>query len=185
MSEVLLIEHCAPTLARIKTANLFSCAYSDTKTLIYFLIYWNKNLNPKGVYLKLMKASGNRVLIYVYRKNKLREDLKDERTKDCLEKLGYSTERVEEVLNHLKRRICTMEEFPHEIGFFLGYPPQDVLGFIEHGGKNFKLCGCWKVYSDVKEAEKRFHMYRKCKDVYKKVYSRGKSVNMLTVPVNG
>ena len=28
---MLLIEHCAPTLARIKTANLFSCTYSDTK----------------------------------------------------------------------------------------------------------------------------------------------------------
>lgn len=185
MSEVLLIEHCAPTLARIKTANLFSCAYGDTRTLLCFLLLWNKNLNPKGVYLKLMKAAGNRALIYVYRKNKLREDLKDERTKDCLEKLGYSTERVEEVLNHLKRRICTMEEFPHEIGFFLGYPPQDVLGFIEHGGKNFKICGCWKVYSDVDEAEKRFNMYRKCRDVYKKVYSCGKTVDMLTVPVRG
>ena len=89
------------------------------------------------------------------------------------------------VIYFLKKRICTQDDFPHEIGFFLGYPPEDVVGFIENNGKNFKFCGCWKVYSDVNEAEKRFHMYRKCKDVYKKIYSCGKSVNMLTVPVKG
>ncbi|MCI6495901.1 MAG: DUF3793 family protein [Anaeromassilibacillus sp.] len=185
MSEMLLIEHCAPTLARIKTANLFSCTYSDTKTLIYFLIYWNKNLNPKGVYLRLMKAAGNRALIYVFRKSGLEEDLKDEQVNRYLKKLGYNTDSTEDVLNFLKKRICTQDDFPHEIGFFLGYPPEDVVGFIENNGKNFKFCGCWKVYSDVNEAEKRFHMYRKCKDVYKKIYSCGKSVNMLTVPVKG
>lgn len=122
-------------------------------------------------------------MIYVFRKRGLEEDLNDEQANCYLKKLGYNTDSTEEVLNFLKKRICTQDDFPHEIGFFLGYPPEDVVGFIENNGKNFKFCGCWKVYSDVNEAEKRFHMYRKCKDVYKKIYSCGKSVNMLTVPV--
>ncbi|HIU50062.1 MAG TPA: DUF3793 family protein, partial [Candidatus Limousia pullorum] len=125
------------------------------------------------------------VQILFFRKRGLEEDLKDEQANHYLKKLGYNTDSTDEVLNFLKKRICTQDDFPHEIGFFLGYPPEDVVGFIENNGKNFKFCGCWKVYSDVNEAEKRFHMYRKCKDVYKKIYSCGKSVNMLTVPVKG
>ena len=183
MSEMLLIEHCAPTLARIKTANLFSCTYSDTKTLIYFLIYWNKNLNPKGVYLRLMKAAGNRALIYVFRKSGLEEDLKDEQVNRYLKKLGYNTDSTEDVLNFLKKRICTQDDFPHEIGFFLGYPPEDVVGFIENNGKNFKFCGCWKVYSDVERAQRLFTQYEHCTNIYLRQYAQGKAIERLTVAV--
>lgn len=183
MSELLLIEHCSPTLARIKTANLFSCTYKDIDTLFCFLKYWNKVLNSKGVYLKLMKAKDRRALIYVFRKSKLMEDLKDVSVKKNLENFGYNTENLTHIFRHLKKRICSEKEFPHEIGFFLGYPPKDVIGFIENRGKNFKYSGCWKVYGNVAEAERKFNMYKKCKDVYKKVYSCGKTVNMLTVPV--
>ena len=34
MSEETLIRHCAPTLAGIKTGNLFRCAYSDQREMI-------------------------------------------------------------------------------------------------------------------------------------------------------
>lgn len=186
MSELLLIEHCAPTLARIKTANLFSCSYGDWRALFCFLMCWNKELNAKGVYLRLMKVQSGRALIYVFRKDVLLKDLQREEASSKLKAFGYDTENIEDVenvLKTLKKRICTSEEFPHEIGFFLGYPPKDVVGFIENSGKNFKLSGCWKVYGDVDQAEKRFCMYKKCRDVYKRVYSAGKTVNRLTVPV--
>lgn len=186
MSDILLIEHCAPTLARIKTANLFSCSCGDARTLLCFLILWNKNLNSKDVYVRLMKKQGDRALIYVYRKSRLAEDLRNFRTRKYLQGFGYSEkdfEDLEQVLKKLRKRICTEKEFPHEIGFFLGYPPEDVVGFIENNGKNFKLCGCWKVYSDVREAERRFNMYKKCRDVYKKVFECGKTLDMLTVPL--
>ena len=35
-------------------------------------------------------------------------------------------------------RLQENEGFPHEIGLFLGYPPEDVLGFIENKGEFFK-----------------------------------------------
>lgn len=188
MSELLLIEHCAPTLARIKTANLFSCSCKSVKALFCFLAYWNNELNPKGVYLRLMKLHEGRALIYVFRKEYLIKDLSCQQAKKHLEAFGYDSEKlddVDEVINTLKKRICKGEEFPHEIGFFLGYPPKDVVGFIENNGKNFKISGCWKVYDDVGQAEKRFYMYKKCKSVYKRVYDSGNTVNRLTVPVKG
>ncbi len=33
MSEDLIIKHCSPTLAGLKTANLFSCVYTDKAEL--------------------------------------------------------------------------------------------------------------------------------------------------------
>ena len=29
-------------------------------------------------------------------------------------------------------------EFPHEVGLFLSYPPEDVKGFIDHRANDFK-----------------------------------------------
>jgi hypothetical protein len=53
--------------------------------------------------------------------------------------------------------------FPHEIGFFLGYPPDDVLGFIRQKGKNYKYRGLWKVYGDVNRAINLFQRYENCR----------------------
>jgi hypothetical protein len=39
-------------------------------------------------------------------------------------------------------------EFPHEIGLFLGYPPEDVAAFIENDGKNYACRTHWKVYHE-------------------------------------
>jgi hypothetical protein len=39
-------------------------------------------------------------------------------------------------------------EFPHEIGLFLGYPPEDVKSFIENDGKNYACRTHWKVYHE-------------------------------------
>ena len=39
------------------------------------------------------------------------------------------------------------------MGIFLGYPVDDVAGFINHCGNNCKACGQWKVYGDVEYAK--------------------------------
>lgn len=60
-------------------------------------------------------------------------------------------------LRHLRRRLLWREGFPHEIGLFLGYPPEDVQGFLaDPGGGRCKLCGHWKVYHDVEGARRQF-----------------------------
>ena len=75
------------------------------------------------------------------------------------------------------RRPC----FPHEIGLFLGYPLEDVQGFIENCGKNYRLCGCWKVYGDPQAALRCFARYEKCARVYLQCYQNGHSLSRLTV----
>ena len=74
-------------------------------------------------------------------------------------------------------------EFPHEIGLFLGYPPEDVKGFIENHAKNYKFTGYWKVYGDEAEAKKLFDRYRKCTQLYTRLWHGGRTVERLTVAV--
>lgn len=66
------------------------------------------------------------------------------------------------------KRLGESDEFPHEIGLFLGYPVEDVKGFIENKASCAKCVGYWKVYGDEEKAQKLFNQYKKCTGVYKK-----------------
>lgn len=88
---------------------------------------------------------------------------------------------VEDNIAHLAQRIATHAMFPHEIGLFLGYPLDDVRGFILNGGRDYLACGCWKVYSDEPAALRCFAKYKKCRSVYLKCYQNGHSLARLTV----
>ena len=60
---------------------------------------------------------------------------------------GYRIEdTLQEKLNFLRMRMQIRKSFPHEIGLFLGYPAEDVAGFISHKGHDFCYSGYWKVY---------------------------------------
>ena len=48
------------------------------------------------------------------------------------------------------------------MGLFLGYPPEDVRGFIENRAAGCKLIGCWKVYGDVDAAKEKFASFERC-----------------------
>jgi len=73
--------------------------------------------------------------------------------------------------------------FPHEIGLFLGYPPDDVECFMNNPCDGVKCSGCWKAYSDDENARKTFSRYKKCTDVYQRMNLSGKSLSQLTVEV--
>lgn len=81
----------------------------------------------------------------------------------------------------LSQRLRQSEEFPHEIGLFLGYPPEDVRGFIEHHADGSKCTGCWKVYGDETAARRKFDQYKKCTRVYCDQWKKGKNIERLTV----
>ncbi len=110
-----------------------------------------------------MRAEDSQALILVYRKSKLNEDLQKSGVAEFLFTYGYQNNSVEHCIKHIKHRFELRKEFPHEIGIFLGYPLEDVIGFIENGGQNSKCTGCWKVYGNDHEAMKLFTKYKKCR----------------------
>lgn len=176
-----LIEHCAPTLAGIKSAGLFSYFYSDKEIVGQELKEINGLLNERGVYIEALLWREKSVLIYTYRLSHLQSELQREGVKELLKKYGYESCKVEECIHHLKGRLKHYTCFPHEIGVFLGYPLEDVEGFIQNGGQNCECCGLWKVYCNKTEKEKMFDKLKKCSDIYVQVFSEGRNITQMTI----
>lgn len=176
-----LIEHCAPTLAGIKTGSLFNHSFKNKQSVLKDLETINELLNPRGVYLEALCFKENSVLIYAYRPKYLQSDLERPGAMDLLYKYGYTDSNVQSCIDQLKRRLYHYDCFPHEIGIFLGYPLEDVKGFIENNGRNCKTCGMWKVYCNEGDKEKLFKRYKKCQNVYIQVFGKGKNLTQMTV----
>lgn len=183
MSDEPLIRHCAPTLANIKTANLFSCAFSCRKEMFDDVRRMNRRLQGKGLRVISLRFREGRGLIYVYRPDKLSRDLADAGACRLLRECGYNCSDERVCIRKLMERLEIGEEFPHEIGLFLGYPPEDVDGFINRR-EAFLCCGTWKVYSNVEAAKTLFARYRKCSEIYWQQWVAGKSIERLTVAVS-
>ena len=181
MSDDYLVRHAAPTRAGIKTASLFTCPYQSKDQLMKSVRQWNKRLVPKGLRVLPLRFSDKKALIYLYRPQMLSTDLSDSTAIRILEECGYQDRRREKCIIRLIQKLRQQEDFPHEIGLFLGYPPKDVIGFIECGPDCCKCCGCWKVYSDEESAKKKFAQYKKCTRVYWEQWSKGKDIERLTV----
>lgn len=174
-----LIEHCSPTLAGIKTANLFACSYETEADLEQMISDYNRAFSQKGLELMILRKGGGRALVYACRKNHLRRDWSDPAVCRFLQEHGYQPEDPDRCLQCLVCRLGNAEEFPHEIGLFLGYPLCDVVGFIR--GETPCYSGYWKVYGDPAEAKLRFARYKKCKSVYRRVWEQGRSILKMTV----
>ncbi len=181
MFEEMIIAHCSPTLAGLKTANIFTCPYSSKSDVLDCIRQWNKALSSKGLRILPLRYSERNVMIYIYRPAMLKADLKNEAACASLRKCGYSAKTCGQCIVQLMKRLENCEEFPHEIGLFLGYPPEDVSGFISNNASACKCVGCWKVYGDEESAKKTFAKYKKCKRAYCEQYAKGKSIEQLTV----
>lgn len=176
--EMQMLYHGAPTLYGIKQANLFSLPLPCLQTLKSEVENYQKQLLKKGILLQYLYCCKKRVFFLVYRKEKLLNYFHQPKIKAFLIKTGYpltvdQENSLVDTLAFLRRRIQKCKEFPHEIGFFLGYPPEDVFSFIEKKGQNYKLCGYWKVYGNEKTAIATFQEYTNCRKTLLHQASKG------------
>lgn len=184
MSEETFIRHCSPTMAGIKTANLFTSRFANEMEMRENIRSLNKILVKKGIRVLPLRYRCGFGLIYVYRPSKLIQDLKNTDAQKLLKKRGYVySETSERYIVQLMLRLVTDDVFPHEIGLFLGYPPEDVCGFIENKADGYKIVGEWKVYGDAEKAKRTFAKHKKCTEVYCRHYAHGKLIERLTVVV--
>lgn len=181
MLENALIAHCSPTLARLKLGNLFTVPVVDEDGFSGELTRLNALLMPKGVVLRPLRRRGDRALLYLYREADLQNALMQAEIRAFLKLWGYERFDEESVLAHLCSRLGEGEDFPHEIGVFLGYPLADVMEFIRNEGRNSICSGCWKVYTNECDAIRKFECFRKCKEVYSRLYAAGSTLARLTV----
>lgn len=183
MSEESIIRHCSPTLAGLKTGNMFNCAYESREEMREAICKWNGKLRSKGIRILPLRYKDDSALIYLYRPSLLSKDMENKEVCRMLAERGYDLANCERCIVHLIKRLSDYSVFPHEIGLFLGYPPEDVRGFIENSACGCKCIGCWKVYGDRERAEKTFLKFKKCTQIYLDLWKKGKSIERLTVTV--
>ena len=174
--------------------------------LLNVIAQCNRELDPLGIHLSVLVWRPCGALVYVYRPKSLATYFTDPRAQTALAKEGYDTGDLSTCLVHLASRItlasnnaaesacsqarCTLAqqarcgndctcEFPHEIGYFLGYPYDDVREFIVQRGENYKVFGAWKVYTNVEQALATFDAYRACTQYLTFVYQQGCSLAQL------
>ena len=185
MFEQQVVTHCAPTLAGIKMAGLFSYYYISKQKFAEELKLCSEKLKNTGVSIAVLRERKGAALVYVYRKSMLCATLQNEAVAAFLgayyDLENCSSENCWCIVQTLRNRFRMSDDFPHEIGIFLGYPLEDVIGFIKNEGKNYKCIGCWKVYCNEQAARCLFCKYDKCRNVYQRLFQNGRSLRQLTV----
>lgn len=219
--ESILVRHCAPTLTGIKPGSIFSIhatpcagaplnqsqssksqssqstAFIARETAHQKVRQWNARLNSTGLSLRLLleRQETGFLIVYLYRRNQLKQTLFDCACQQFLIENGYQIHQIQtlpdddldilldDLLAQLARRLRTrtQSDFPHEIGLFLGYPLQDVIGFIQNHGQNFTCSGFWKSYSDPVEMQARFSCYRSCIQSCVRQFQQGIPIEKLAV----
>ena len=175
-----VVRHCSPTLAGLKCGSMFRVE-SDLDGIRTQLHDLRLMLMPRGVRVAVIDSDGTGSLIYVYRPKQLSERLSEPETSEFLSGYGYDASDAVTMVNQLTERFSKCPSCPPEVGVFLDYPMEDVKGYIENKGMCCRCIGCWKVYGDVESAEKRFRSYKRCRDIYSRMYAEGCCISKLAI----
>lgn len=138
------------------------------------------SLYNTGVRLHCLCRGREREVLLLYREKYLESYLEREDVADFLRAYGYENGSLKRKLQRLGEQIAyyydKSQEFPHKMGVFLGYPLEDVRGFIDHQGKNSSCIGYWKVYSNVERAKHIFRVFDEARECAMNEFFSGKSI---------
>ena len=156
--------HGAPTLLGVKCANLISFDMCE-ENIAEYLHKFRYRLSENGLAAIQLCRCRRRTLVYIYNGKMLSAWLGMPQVRDFLAEYGYTDDMdIYQKLEVLAGRM-SCGSFPHEIGAFLGYPVEDIRGFISNCGKNCLLCGYWKVYGNAEKAQRTFNKYDRCRSI--------------------
>ena len=177
--ESILVMHASPVLAGVKPAALISLKKQQFPQLPALAGDYTRMLRRKGLLLQVICQCERHFLLLVYRPALLWKRLSEPAVRACLRRFGYRGRSPADCLTLLKRRLAAEGGFPHEIGLFLGYPPEDVLAFQGEIPGECKFCGYWKVYFHEEEARRLFSLFDRCREAYAEAFLSGKTVSQL------
>lgn len=168
-----LVLQCSPLITGIKVSNLLIIPNENLERVKNVLSGTNLSF-----YILLETEYKTTLLLYSYRK--LEKYLRNTRISIFLRKNGYIDLSMEAVLAHFQKRYRKYMEdnrdFPHEMGILLGYPLEDVEGFIQNSGRNFLYAGYWKVYENLPKKLRIFESFELARETLIQLISCGASI---------
>ena len=178
--ESMVGDHCSPVLMGLKPSNLVSFSKEKVPAVPELAEIYTEKLKKEGIRMEIICSCRKHNLLLVYRPEMLEAYLSNKEARQNLKEDGYPEDgTLEEMIAHLKKRYAEKQEFPHEIGVFLGYPLEDVKGFQKHKGSACKMSGYWKVYGDVEAARTTFEQFDKCREFIGKQIRAGYSIHQV------
>lgn len=173
---------CAPVIMDIKISNLLIVDIEDKERVM-------DTFRGTAFSLYILYMSDSKVVFLIYDREKLLGYLRKRENQRLLRIMGYHECDPVSILMELSKRyqgyMQKIREFPHELGILLGYPIEDVMGFIVNHGQNPLFTGYWKVYDNPGEKQLLFEQYRKAKELVIRLVAQGVSIKQLLNPGTG
>ena len=174
--EYQLALQAAPVLKGIKIANLI-LILTGREDSFYPLV------TELGLSAFKLGTVDEKTVFLLYRRKMLEKYLRIEDNLSFLRKMGYEENDLYLMLKKLSERYldCTLrgEQFPHEMGIFLGYPLDDVQAFIQNKGRNYLLVGHWMVYFDLEAKKRIFESYDRAQEEMFRQMAKGHGLKEL------
>lgn len=153
-AEKQVVLRCAPMIMGLKPSNLLVLKQGEERCVQQ--LFENTRFSCCRLY-----CAGREAVLLVYEPLLLMRTLAVPKARKMLCQHGYREFAFDALLDRLAGRYLAyrrqMGAFPHEMGLFLGYPPEDVQGFLDNGGRHALCAGYWKVYQ---EKAKKIRLFR-------------------------
>lgn len=120
-------------------------------------------LSSRGVCLQSLGERGARLELLAWRPGLVEGLLGDASTCAFLWQRGYDASSAKFLVSGIRHRLVDYHRggsagFPHEVGILLGYPLEDVIGYLAGGKETCR--DLWRAYGDAREAQDRFERVR-------------------------
>lgn len=172
--ETQLALQCAPLITGLKVSNLLIIPKGNEEVV-------KRILNRTGISFYRLIQIRTKTTFLLFRRNELEEFLSDENVRNVFIRAGYKSLQIGKILRTFSLRYEAYMQgdkcFPHEMGLLLGYPVEDVVGFVENNGKNFLYSGYWKVYENQKAKVKLFDKFKVAEETLIHLLSNGLSMS--------
>lgn len=161
---------CAPFFMGLKASNLLIVDRKQKPEV------WRLLDGTRFEWFLLYEGETKAVLL-LYETERLGGYLKGQEVRDLLRQQGYTQDHCAALLESFAGRYHAHMQgngpFPHEMGLFLGYPPEDVAGFMKNKGSNWLYAGDWKVYGHTLQKICLFRIFDKAKELLLRLLAEG------------
>jgi hypothetical protein len=152
---------CAPLITGLKISNLLNIRREDFASM-------QEIVKRSQFSWYLLIETEEKMIALLFHRDSLECYLRKPKVREMFQQAGYANLSLDGILKEFRVRYAgymeSKNEFPHEMGLLLGYPTEDVEGFITHRGDDCLCVGYWKVYANKERKLKIFERFENAKE---------------------
>ena len=164
-----VVPHCESCLSRACPAVQYRAMMCD----------FAREVELFGVKIVPISPLHKRIHFLVDRTEHVKSIISEKQSREFLRERGFASSSWQDIMRDFRVRLtryhCGLSrEYPHEIGLILGYPLEDVKGFISGACETCR--GPWRAYGNAAAAQKSFERLAFIEHVFRTRFSQGESL---------